>query len=894
MPYGLIDYNTLKNISNALRKKSNSESVYYPRDMANAIAQLSFMGFDEPVIPSMKQFILNNADYSRYNFPQCIGFEFTNNIPVDKEHFFKFGEEDWEMSPSKVTLYGYPSSENVLIVQNANFVGVADAGQYFLRNNNRINTFNINGELYTARLGDVIVNGSNYYLEWCNNRLYNYYTNDFETGWAELPVAQYTITGEPFDISGDLYYSRMGVIYGFGYDDSFDEGQFSIIDMSKLFKYPQHLPNYTHSAFSGKFTKYMIETYNGCSNITGAACGPNVVNMSNCYYGCTSLREAVCGNSVKTMMNAYRSCSSLLIGTVGPNVINAANAYESCYLMSSVVGNANNLKYGMGMFYGCANLTDVPDFPALENSYLMFQGCFRLNKLPSCPNLIYGEDMFSGIVTLTEQNVQDFLNNATSLKDMTSMFDYGNQDCYVNLLNIRIPEHVESINRLYSSDSRYYVNNNGIMEMHDWVGNTAYCPDTVKYIAGLYSNKNQIIYPACGNSVIDMSNAYTYCYRIVEPVCGPNVKSMNYAYLSCSSITEPVCGNNVEEMVYTYSGCMNIVNAVCGPNVVNMYGTYGFCYNLINATIGPNVKSISYAYQSCYNLIEPVCTDTVVNMSNAYDNCANLSYAVCGENVVNMYSAYRNCRKITDAVCGNNVAIMDYAFFECYNLTGNAACGINVTNMAFAYQRCNNLENAYIGPNVKYSYCAYSYCNNLRHITALGDVAQAFSSTNLSNVETITLGENAVNLSSTFQNARQVTDISLPENVYALNSAFYNCVNLSSDIYIGNNCKNMFNAFYGCNNIQNIYIDGSYFSNLTYDGPVRNAFYRNNYSIQRNIVIGNRNGYNRMLQYNLIGYASYVNTEYENPVEVNVNGVTYYAERSSYNESYNVYIYCTE
>lgn len=52
MPYGLIDYDTLKNIARAIRYKANTNRDYRPRDMAQAINTIkSGGGVDEPFIP---------------------------------------------------------------------------------------------------------------------------------------------------------------------------------------------------------------------------------------------------------------------------------------------------------------------------------------------------------------------------------------------------------------------------------------------------------------------------------------------------------------------------------------------------------------------------------------------------------------------------------------------------------------------------------------------------------------------------------------------------------------------------------------------------------------------------------------------------------------------------
>ena len=892
MPYGLIDYNTLKNIADTLRDKTHSNANYYPRDLATVIKQLSAKGFTEPVIPSMRNYIVNGQDYTYYNFYNCIGFEFTNNIPENADRFFLIGVEDWDMSPTSVICYNYDSYQNVLIAKNANYIGVLDASSRGISNNNRTNVFNVDGITYEAHLGDVVVNGYNNYLIWSNNILYNYQTQNYETGWGELNVDRYNNTGEPYMISNDLYYRQNGIIYGFGYDDAYEDNQFSIIDMSDLFE--SRLQKYISKPFSGKFTRYMMNTYASCQMITEAICGPNVVNMSDCYRSCSSLINAVCGNNVVSMNRAYESCYRLITASIGPSVTYAVDAYASCSNIVSVQGNASNLRMGFGTFRYCTNLVDVPDFPELIYGQNMFYSCRSLHNLPSCPNLKYGYNMFAYCQQLTEQEIQGFLNNATSLIDMSSMFSFGDTENGANLLNIVIPEHVESINGLYSGYSIYSKNVEGVIVQDDWIKNVAYCPDTVKSIVNLYANKYQIDTPACGNMVIDMSNAYFGCYSIKEPVCGPNVANMDYAYYGGQNIVNAVCGDNVKSMAWTYSFCTNIVDAVCGDNVTDMLGTYTNCMNLTNAVCGPNVRKMAYTYQSCSNLLEPVCGNLVTNMEYAFNNCANLTYAVCGDNVESINYAYNNCVNVTIAACGNNVKSMSGAYTNCQKLT-EAVCGPNVTRMDYAYQRCYNLTEAHIGPNVTYSYCAYMYCSNLVNIVSEGNTAVAFSGANLSNVRSIILGENAVDLSSSFMNAYNITEIILPANVKFLNNSFSNCYNLASDIEIGPYCNNIYRAFYNDSNIQNIFIDGRLFAQTTYTGNVQGAFYRSNYSLNRNIVVANYSGWEKLITYSVLGMSMVLtNTVYEEAMPVNVNGVSYDAVRCAYNTSYNTYLYCME
>lgn len=195
-----------------------------------------------------------------------------------------------------------------------------------------------------------------------------------------------------------------------------------------------------------------------------------------------------------------------------------------------------------------------------------------------------------------------------------------------------------------------------------------------------YNSNTSMLFPACGDNVINMCQAYYNCSNLIgNAVCGDNVTDMSYAYYGCNHqffTGLPVCGDNVVNMSHAYDGCRWLMaNSLhshnyfcCGRNVVDMSHAYRNCVVAKGKPIcGDNVVNMAYAYTNCYPIIGPaVCGSKVTDMSFAYFGCSNLKgNAICCDNVVNMSYAYANCRALNGSfVFGNSVEIIYKAFFN--------------------------------------------------------------------------------------------------------------------------------------------------------------------------------------------------------------------------------------
>jgi hypothetical protein len=101
----------------------------------------------------------------------------------------------------------------------------------------------------------------------------------------------------------------------------------------------------------------MINTYRGCTNLTTAVCGDNVVYMKYTYFGCTNLTSAVCGPNVTNMHGTYSGCTKLTTAPViGPNVTFMNDTFKNCSkLQGDIYIQSPNVTSMLNCFYGKNN-----------------------------------------------------------------------------------------------------------------------------------------------------------------------------------------------------------------------------------------------------------------------------------------------------------------------------------------------------------------------------------------------------------------------------------------------------------------------------------------------------------------------------------------------------------
>ena len=803
MAYGLIDYNTLKNIGNAIRSKTNYSGNYYPREMANAINQIrSGGGYEYPILPSVSYYCVNEYDNDIIHRDILLDFEMVNQFPEN----------------------------NVEIIDITNAEGLSPDNVIFYKR--YVTNYPKNSHSWDSS----------------NNNYPTYYYNGFIYGLYANPIWN----------SEDISIGDMSELFRYSYyiDNAFC-GRYT----TSLHGTYESCSN-IRSAVCGPRVEDMSAAYRSCSNLINAVCGNNVKWFASAYSNCYNLINGVCGPKVVSMKNSYNYCTNLVTAEIGSNVryLDGAfsgdfnlssvsdipeatesmnNCFYSCKNLNSINVLSSNIRYADGAFNQCSSLQSIngPGFNDLRACYDMFNNCL---SLVSITNLhINSENManiFGNCVQLQNVNltIHNFVNEQPTFSSYPLNFymNYAFSNCYnlsqnsyeqfmPTLLNYvkerdNFPEYNPQ-NTYYTNDFViynnmvwYYYGNEpitGEFNSSNWSSRTRY------YLSALYAFANckqltkvwvsnlmdaQLMYTGAGDitevvyegDIINLSSLFQSS-NILNASCPDTVRTFYQTFQNCQKLTDAVCGNNVDNFSFTYSNCHNLVNAACGPNVNNMWSTYEYCnnlqvavcgnsvvnmnatyancHNLIEAACGPMVYNMNMVYQHCHSLTNAVCGDSVLYMNNTYTNCWNLINSASGLNVISMVNTYYNCRNLKTAVIGPNVAALTNTFKECISLDSDVEIGNNMYNMLNAFYNCRNINNYYIASNRMTSYTLF---------------ANAFYSLSPYNRRNIVLANRLVfnALSNTYCRAFATSSIYYTNEAYQepvgvnVNGNTYNCV----------------------------------------------------------------------------------------------------------------------
>jgi hypothetical protein len=252
MPYGLIDYDTLKNIARAIRYKANTNRDYRPRDMAQAINTIkSGGGYDVPVLQSTSFYGINNYDNSIINRSYILNFEIVNNYPEN----------------------------NVEVIDVTNWGGISPDNVTFYRR--RVTNYPRNSHYWDNT-------NNNYYTYYYDGWIYGLYVN---SRWNTQKVSIIDMYGlfngcqyidDPF--CGELTTSLHMTYAGCSNVREAICGN-NVVDMSGAYMYCYNLTR----AACGPKVKWFSHAYNYCQNLVNGVCGPNVIDMTNMFFKCENL-----------------------------------------------------------------------------------------------------------------------------------------------------------------------------------------------------------------------------------------------------------------------------------------------------------------------------------------------------------------------------------------------------------------------------------------------------------------------------------------------------------------------------------------------------------------------------------------------------------------------------
>jgi hypothetical protein len=671
MSYGLIDYNTLRDIGDSIRFKTNSNRNYYPRDMARAINQIRTgdMGFDEPVSLQINN---NTAYLGAAMLNQLTGFEQINVWPENDANgsYTKLIDDvSWSgISPDKISLYFHPGPGGL------NFGLYVDGNKWAEDQSSIIDISNLFGyasNLKEAYCGKYTSNMHNTYY-YCYNLI-------------KAACGPYV---------NDMSYAYYGC--------------------SNLSR-----------AVVGERVTNMAYSYCSCSNLTTAEFGPNVTDISYAYAGCYNLTGNITIPSTTLQMaNAFGGCSNLqsINGNV-EYVRNANNAFYYC--INAVIDWANfnwaNLYDGNNLYSNRFSGTDVGDFPNLVYAGSIFENCHNLVNVGNFSNKIISADYaFKYCYNLSQESHDKFINSLTT--SGVSIRMYGTFiSCYkIKNVHVRNTFNYASWSGTYSGvpiENLTFdpdVNYVGNMLQHCEIVNPV-CPDSITNASFMYYGCRYITDAVCGNNVTNMGYMYWDCSNLINAVCGINTTDMHYTYYNCQNLLHAACGDNVINMWMTYQNCPNLIDSACGNNVVNMFVTYNNCTNLQYANIGPSVINIYEAFENCIGLNHDVVISNenlnMLRFAFRYDN--NLQNIAIHSKVItankqimenafyrNNYSLRRNI-VLTNLASFNNFIIQSYnscGYFSKTNETYAEPLAVNVNGVEYNAVRCayNTIYNCYI------------------------------------------------------------------------------------------------------------------------------------------------------------------------------------------------------
>lgn len=524
--FGLISYNTIENIADAIREKTNSEVNYYPSSMAMAIRQIrTGEGYLYPTIYSLKQYYAGQWDQTIINNNQMYDFEFRNAIiPGDSEII-------------GILNYGQLYSKNVIFykrpLQNANEYAYGLCTE--------------SGEIYNMT---SIIDMENLFV-----------------GCEHLNDA----------ISGPYTMSMINT-YRSCYNLAEANCGPNVQYMDNCYESCYNLTN----AVCGNNVLTMRGTYLYCSNLNNGVSGPNVLDMRYAYNGCSNLIKLNIGPKVEDIQYVAAGCYNLVNVDGGNAVKNGYNAFAGCYNLERVNATFSELIDGSNMFYTCNNL-ETPGFllgaNKLQIANNMFQNCWSLTTGLIPDNVIETAGMYQNCYSL------EFAIGGEHVINAYRMFE----NCY-NLTNVIAFNVVENMYGAFENCYNLQIANvgaeNAIQMAYCFNG----CNNLLEPLFTPNANNMYMAYHNCHNllnyyipeGVNDISSTYKNCFNITGNVLIPeNVSVIGNAFYMCEKVQDVVIfGNNIINQSWRTCNAFYRINYSMRRNIVltNLTAFNNFVY----------------------------------------------------------------------------------------------------------------------------------------------------------------------------------------------------------------------------------------------------------------------------------------------------------------------------
>lgn len=561
MSYGLIDYNTLHNIGEAIRYKTNVDVNYYPREMPTAInaIQTSGGGFAEPVGYSTKKYYTNSYDnkiIERYNF---IGFETTNELPENAEIIDEHAE--WPgMSPGQMVFY--KRWQNNIVCERHLYN--SDNGQYYYGN-----VSNVNGWFYGVCVNNTYTARQGSFIDISNlaNGCYNF---------SFAHCGPYTTSMvEAYSYCGNLVTAVCGP---------------NVIDMTNAYACDGNL----RDAACGNLVQKMCNAYYCCYNLESAVIGSNVTNMANAYERCSKITGTISlTENLKDISGAFINCLGVTeFNGYFNSIVNAERTFENCY--SAYFNNVelNSLETGNFMFHNCPHLLNVGYLKRAKYASHMFANCYSLENFSNMEyeNLRNAQNMFKS-TGISQQEHDKFMRTVgLNVENFSNNYDVNMSGVFTNC---------RYIHTMYISNRFNYGNYNfDDIYQNCNITNVVY-EDNVKTIArvfkgfGITNIEDEIGYP---DSIENAYMAFYNCKLITDAYVGPNVSNMHQMFENCSNLLNGYFVNMATDIGQCYRFCNNLnSDIVITENVVRAEHAFYGCNNLQNIAVLPIWNSSVFA-----------------------------------------------------------------------------------------------------------------------------------------------------------------------------------------------------------------------------------------------------------------------------------------------------------
>ena len=590
MAYGLIDYNTLKDISNALRSKANTNVNYYPRDMARAIDSIvTSDGIDEPCMFSTDIYYNGPSDNSIIHRGDAVGFEVCNNFQtiINSESYNIIDEHaEWSVaSPDTVIFY------------------------------ERVGTINQRtGYIYGLYIDEKWPEDKGSVIDISNLFPYTY-------GITEAYCGKYTTK------MVNTYYSCYGIREAVCKD--------YVTDMSFAYMYCGNIVN----AACGNNVKTMNNAYYSCYNLTKAVIGPNVKYASAAYYGCHNINgEVNLGNNLEKIDTMFYDCNNItnFHGDLN-NVVTADSAFSNCCNASFDRSDLTKLQYGYSMFNNCQNLKDIGNIGNLFNAGYMFYNCVNLVNIGNInfENIYSAPAMFYRVPGVTQELHDNFINTASN-NDFKLIFAYCNgiNKAYIsnrwsstyNLNAMYQGCEITDIDFAVDATSMSYI-------LCSSNTNIARCSDTIINMAYAFSNCNKITDAAMGANVNNAYRAYSDCLNLLNAACSDNIQTLYETYYNCTNLTTAAIGTNVTNIYQAYYNCVNLYGDLDLLNVNRLCRAFYNVSNIQNILItSNNIEMNRYHLENAfYRTDYTIRRNVVLTNQNSFNNFIAYSMNTFGQ-----------------------------------------------------------------------------------------------------------------------------------------------------------------------------------------------------------------------------------------------------------------------